>query len=205
MNRGSLVARYDFEYIRGQILLDLLNRRIELRDKRILDTGCGCGGMSDVFGKFGAEVTGLDILEEYIKYGDKKSEYGKFILADCRAIPLLKETFDIIISSSMIDHLTDNERKTFIEESYRVLKPGGKLIISFNSSKCLVKKSLKIDMVLADLEFGLTHQKIRSILKGNFSILDIIPFWERPLAISKIPLLSEFFMLCSVFIAEKVV
>ena len=205
MNKGSLAARYDFEYIRGQILFDILKGRIELGDKRILDVGCGCGGISRVFSDFERDVIDFDILEKYVKYGSKKSECVKFILADCRAIPFQKETFDIIISSSIIDHVIDKGRKAFIEESCRILKPKGKLIISFNSSRSLIKKLLKIDMNLSDSEFDLTHQKIRSILKGHFSLLEIIPFWERPLVISEIPIISEFFMLSSVFITEKVV
>ena len=101
----------------------------------VLDLGSGAG--FDVFlaakkvGKVG-KVIGVDFSEEMIKKAQKNAEkYGykntEFRLGDIENLPVEDNSVDVIISNCVIN-LAPNKEKVF-EESYRVLKKGGKMFV----------------------------------------------------------------------------
>src|SRR4051794_9355367 len=92
--------------------------------QRLLDAGCGrdmafCREFSSI-----AAVVGLD-LEPTLDTQNRVSPYG--IRGDLSKLPFPPETFDVIISRSVVEHLED-PLEAFREFS-RVLRPGGKVII----------------------------------------------------------------------------
>jgi 2-polyprenyl-3-methyl-5-hydroxy-6-metoxy-1,4-benzoquinol methylase len=91
-----------------------------------LDVGCGsCQMTHKLFKNFKitSNVYGIDIFPEDIQ---KKFTLSKVDLEKDR-FPF-DEKFDVVISNQVIEHLLNKDH--LIKESYRVLKQGGKLIIS---------------------------------------------------------------------------
>lgn len=102
----------------------------------VLDLGSGAG--IDVFlaankvGKTG-HVIGVDMTEEMIKRAEKIAKDNKytnveFRLGEIEDLPVQDNTIDVIISNCVIN-LSPDKLKTF-QEALRVLKPGGRLLVS---------------------------------------------------------------------------
>ena len=107
-----------------------------LRDidgKTILDYGCGRGDNCIDYLSRGAFCHGIDISETYI-YAAQKAAQARgypqnrysFQIMDAHKLEFEDETFDIVIGYGILHHL---EPSIALNEIYRVLKPGGRLLL----------------------------------------------------------------------------
>jgi ubiquinone/menaquinone biosynthesis C-methylase UbiE len=105
---------------------------LDVRDRRILDIGCGIGGPAVVLAeKYGANVVGIDIEPEVVSRAQRRAkDLGidsrcEFLLVEPGPMPFPDESFDVVLSSGVIMQIEDKQK--VFEESLRVLKPGGAL------------------------------------------------------------------------------
>lgn len=98
-----------------------------LKTKRgnILDAGCGTGRYLDLLSKKFNNVYGMDISENMI-YLAKKKGYCVF-LGDCNNLPFKDNSFDVILSIGVLEHLGDYSKA--LQEMKRVAK---KEVIALN-------------------------------------------------------------------------
>lgn len=100
---------------------------IELKDKLVLDAGCGYGAFSIELAKKKARLISSDIVQKLtIKTVGKTGKSG--FVADSMFLPICDEAFDFVFSSEMVEH-TPNPMLA-IWELARVLKLNGYLIIT---------------------------------------------------------------------------
>lgn len=92
---------------------------------KILDAGCGSGGLTKKLERFG-EVIGLDVSPLALKFAKKRKL--KLIEGSVNSLPFSDECFDLAVSASVIYHRLVDEDKA-INEFYRVLKSKGKIIL----------------------------------------------------------------------------
>ncbi|MFH1685689.1 MAG: class I SAM-dependent methyltransferase [Candidatus Micrarchaeota archaeon] len=102
-----------------------------IKDKKVLDLGCGEGYFSRKVAELGAEVTGIDISAELVKIAkekEKRKSLGiKYHNLSSESLDGIKDSsFDLIVSN-MVLHNVKNLEATFAECS-RVLKNNGRLI-----------------------------------------------------------------------------
>ena len=101
------------------------------RGKSLLEIGCGLGTDLLQFARNGAVVTGVDLTEESVALAQKRFELygvqGTFRTADAENLPFADNSFDVVYSFGVLHH-TPNTQKA-IDEVYRVLKPGGDIVI----------------------------------------------------------------------------
>ena len=95
-----------------------------VKDKDILELGCGQGDLSYELVKKGARVDAIDIRKN-IKKEYLISSNLKFIQQDATCINY-ENLFDAVISFDVIEHIKND--KILIEKSFKALKPGGILI-----------------------------------------------------------------------------
>jgi len=101
-----------------------------IKDKKILDLGCGFGEHAKIYSRKGAKITGIDSSKKEIAYAKlRKIGNTNFIVGDIlKKLPFRDNSFDIITSSLVLDYIK-NLKKLF-KECRRVLKKSGKMIFS---------------------------------------------------------------------------
>jgi 2-polyprenyl-3-methyl-5-hydroxy-6-metoxy-1,4-benzoquinol methylase len=109
---------------------------------KILDIGCGGGGVAKQLAAEGAEVTGIDPLDEAIRTASAAVPQAKFITAGAEALPFDAGTFDIALMVNSLHHVPEPMMRAALREAMRVLKRDGALIVmeplaSGNSSEAL--------------------------------------------------------------------
>lgn len=105
--------------------------------KKILDTGCASGWfISRISNKFpDAECFGVDLYKDAIEYAKKRYKNISFTVADAHRLPYKNNSFDVVVSTEVIEHL--NNPEIALGEIYRVLGKNGKCIIEVDSGSLL--------------------------------------------------------------------
>jgi len=101
----------------------------------ILDVGCGLGGSSLYLAqKYSAKATGITLSPVQANRAIARAEsYGlaektTFLVADALEMPFADHSFDLVWSLESAEHFPDKQK--FLQEAYRVLKPGGSLLLA---------------------------------------------------------------------------
>lgn len=105
---------------------------LEPRDgMRVLDIGCGTGNYSLALAKAGLKVTGIDIspamLEKARITVKARGLKVSFLEGDALQLPFRDNSFDAVISATALEFVPDLDAA--LGEAYRVLKPGGRLVV----------------------------------------------------------------------------
>lgn len=121
-----------FEYWRSAKVLGYLERHGVRRFGRVLDDGCGGGGMCVSFAEEAASVVGIDLSARFADAGtrlarEKAVRNLAFAQADGTALPFPDRSFDQVLSHAVIEHVADP--RAYLAEARRVLKPGGALFL----------------------------------------------------------------------------
>ena len=122
----ELLAAHDETYLRHYVELVI---RYAPSGSRILDLGCGNGISSRLLNQADFDVVGTDIsalfLEEAQEWENPKLRYK---VCDVLELPFENNSFDVICSNELIEHLPDVE--TALTEMIRVVRKGGKVVLS---------------------------------------------------------------------------
>ncbi|MDR3457306.1 MAG: class I SAM-dependent methyltransferase [Verrucomicrobiae bacterium] len=99
-----------------------------VKGKRVLDIACGEGyGAAALVAAGAASVTAVDNSAAACAHAARR--YGlKTLVGDAQQIPLADASVEVVVSFETIEHLPDPGR--FLAECFRVLAPGGTLVIS---------------------------------------------------------------------------
>lgn len=111
-------------------LLEELLRFLPEKSGSILDVGCGKGATAGYISQyFGPEnVTGINFSEEQVAICRRNAPECTFHVMDAAKLEFPDESFDNIISVEAA-FLFDT-REDFINEAFRVLKPGGTILVA---------------------------------------------------------------------------
>ena len=96
---------------------------------KVLEIGCGWGRGLELLTKAASHYTGIDKNQELISSLSAEYPASTFIAANIPPLSgLADNTFDYIVTFQVIEHIENDD--LFIKEAHRVLKPGGKLLLT---------------------------------------------------------------------------
>ena len=98
----------------------------------ILDLGCGRGWLTFLLSKYG-DIVGIEPVKPVLQYAKKMFPTIKFLCGTTKdLIQVNKEfkTYDLIVSSEVIEHIPDDKKGNFIEDISQLLNNKGFLILT---------------------------------------------------------------------------
>jgi len=115
---------------------------IDLNGKKALDIGSGLGGVDFYLAQnYAIDITGIDPENFIVNDAHKRLEQLKQSQSfkgsvmfqhhtrGCSLSQFADNTFDIVFSKEALLHVDFDQKAAYLKEMYRVLKPGGKLVI----------------------------------------------------------------------------
>ena len=136
-------SEYDyalFEYARSPKVIQAVERSGVKLKGRVLDAGCGSGGTALSIAEEVAFAVGLDLSPRFSDAGTKLAREKRinnvaFTQGDGLRLPYATESFDVVLSHSVIEHLP--AARAYIAECARVLKHGGRFYLSTAPTRSL--------------------------------------------------------------------
>ena len=127
LDKAALRGEPSYVWRAGQVRrLEMILRAAGERVKgRVLENGCGVGMYVEKLSAFGGTVIGLEYDRERATEAHARSAH--IVNAAGEFVPLPSETFDLILSHEVIEHVQDD--RAAIREMVRVLKPGGRIAL----------------------------------------------------------------------------
>nr|WP_241428998.1 class I SAM-dependent methyltransferase [Agrococcus sp. ARC_14] len=95
--------------------------------ERILDVAAGTGASAAPMAKAGALVTALDISDGMLEEGRKRHADVEFVLGSAEELPFDSDSFDAVTISFGLRNV--QHPRVALSEFFRVLKPGGRVVI----------------------------------------------------------------------------
>jgi SAM-dependent methyltransferase len=182
------------EFLEMPATLELLGN---VRNKKILDFGCGSGIYARQLKKKGAIIKGFDISKEMIKIAKENNSDLDLRIGSGYNIPF-NEKFDVVLSALTVHYLKDWDK--MFREVRRILKKGGYFIFSTDNPITVKTKKIKVggkkNRILGEEDYFyegakefkinfpngkrlsiITYRKtyetiIKTIIRNNFEIID---------------------------------
>ncbi|EAY24015.1 class I SAM-dependent methyltransferase [Microscilla marina] len=128
---------------------------------KLLDLACGKGKHAIYLSKKGLDMTGLDISENNLRYGQKFAhERLQFVQQDMRE-PYQENHFDFILNlfTSFGFYDQDAENQKVLDAVHTMLKPGGKFFLDFINPPVYERNLIPYELsVVQNIKFQVTQK-----------------------------------------------
>jgi len=167
-----------------------------------LDAGCEAGHISIELARNGFQVTGFDICKPAIsklKQKLKKYRGDKItgpIIADIHNLPLKPKSFDGVVCTEVLAHI--NNPHIALKELHRVLKPGGRIIITFPN-----RKTRRFAYAIAK-NIGLDTGAVENITLHSYTLNEMKKNCEKYFKFEKAYGVPSFFPLTNFIVFRKI-
>jgi 2-polyprenyl-3-methyl-5-hydroxy-6-metoxy-1,4-benzoquinol methylase len=104
----------------------------DLRDRRVLDVGCGRGRWSRLLRDNGAHVVGIDVSEDAIRLNQANIPGARFIKQDVLDMDFAAGSFDVAVSVTVLQHVPYDKQSLAMGRLRHVVRSGGHLLLLEN-------------------------------------------------------------------------
>ncbi len=162
---NSVAGRLGKNYCPGRSWEAIGHFLLHLTPKiRIADLGAGEGLVSQLLARRAEQVVCVDNSPKMIEFGSELAKKNGFSnlsykLGDIEAVPLKDKSFDLALLSQALHHASHPQKA--VDEAYRILKPGGQLIII----DLLEHHFEKAHELYADVWLGFSENKLYQFMK----------------------------------------
>ena len=138
-----------------------------------LDIGSDNGVISYLLRQYGGHWKSADLDEGSVR-AIRTLVQSEVYQIDGRVTPFRDEEFDRVVIVDFLEHIADE--RVFVEELFRILKPGGELVVNVPHNKDGLLRKLRYALGQTDekhghLRPGYTLESIRSLLCDHFEII----------------------------------
>ena len=130
----------------------------------LLDAGCGTGGVLSRCE--GVKAFGFDVSAEAISFC-KERNCNQVLQASISEIPFNKDCFDVVLSLDTLTCLEQGDRDRAMADIYRVLKPGGSLVLNLPAYQWLISRH---DRAVGTRRRYTTGELRQDLARAGFSI-----------------------------------
>ena len=162
---------YSADYLRVMYIIESVPKNCY-----VLDVGCNSGAISIPLQKIGNYVKAIDLVPELVSQAQKngiKAEVGE--AEDLSRFE--NNTFDCVICSEVLEHLYDP--LVAIKEAYRVLKPGGKYIVTVPYPDGEMSKNKLGDFHQQNFSLEIIDTLFHNVFERGKVIIDYIPYIQE--------------------------
>jgi len=162
---NSVAGRLGKNYCPGRSWEAIGHFLLHLTPKiKVADLGAGEGLISQLLARQAEQVVCVDNSPKMVEFGSELAKKNGFTnlhyeLGDIESVPLKKDTYDLALLSQALHHAQGPQLA--VAEAYRILKPGGKLIII----DLLEHQFEKARELYADVWLGFSENKLYQFLK----------------------------------------
>ncbi|WP_094228665.1 class I SAM-dependent methyltransferase [Methanolobus psychrotolerans] len=98
--------------------------------KNVLNIACSAGTLD--FLVEAENVVGIDFSLKQLIYANanNRSDCNSYVCGDACRLPIKSDSFDLVMASEFIEHINTTSFDSFLEEVYRILKPGGEVVLT---------------------------------------------------------------------------
>lgn len=118
----------DYASVRGRLVAHILSDYISIPHSKILDFGCGTGGISLELGRMGAQVTSFDVNQRKLAVLGQNLKIEQASIKIVDELPGTEHEFDAVILLDVVEHLV--EPGQILSKLNKLLKPEGVIYLS---------------------------------------------------------------------------
>lgn len=184
----------DFSFICALLYYLVDHNKANMKDLKILDSGCGNGRMLRKLCELGAvrdNCYGVDINQDIIDYAiDNSPRSIHYEVGDIAETKFPDDYFDLVLNLGVLIHiLDDNYVAKIARELHRIIKPGGLIFITFTPEGviwgkdiCDITRNFDITNLVktfGDFQYLGAHNIYSDIYRGYNYLSDILKALEN--------------------------
>lgn len=156
----------------GRRVLDVIASYVSFNRNLTLDFGCGRGDMLKYLVERGVECQGLEFSKESIEVAlrtvGNNPRFRGVVYAENLPSSLPDESFDIVLLIEVIEHLFEDQLLPTFNEIYRLLRPGGKVVVTCPHAEDLNNHAVRVHCPECGATFH-RWQHMRSVTPESLS------------------------------------
>jgi SAM-dependent methyltransferase len=119
--------------LRYETVIGLLADRYR-SDLEMLEVGAGSAGITQFLEH---PITAVD--PAFHRTDERRTGFVTQVVGRADALPFADASFDVVLSLEMLEHIPAAERRTALGEMQRVLRPGGRMIVTFPADEAALE------------------------------------------------------------------
>jgi ubiquinone/menaquinone biosynthesis C-methylase UbiE len=106
----------------------------DVKNRTVLDLGCGMGTFTLEAASRGARALGIDMMPTALRAASRVAQDegvndARFTLGDVASLPVRSGSADVVLAADLTEHLDDATFQAMLAEAQRVLRGGGHLVL----------------------------------------------------------------------------
>jgi len=181
--KKSVGAAKSYNIVKGRNNAVLATLDSLRKPKALLDVGCGTGQLVVAVAQRGLRAIGVDFAQEMITACKANARAAgvapAFICASFFDLPVTDKTYDVISAQGFIEYISPAQMEEFFARSYRMLRPGGSLVVG--SRNRLYNVVSLNEFTLMEMKLGVLEWLTREAvdLQGSGSAVKAIAALRR--------------------------